>query len=222
MKTGLITSHPGRALVAVALASAMLAASPAPASAQGLFDFLFGNVRRAPPPASVQSYAEPGDPQSDANAPAPRDYGPAVAYCVRTCDGHFFPIQRHAGATAVELCKSFCPAATTKIYSGSGIANAVASDGKRYADLPNEFTYRDRIVSGCTCNGKDALGLAKVDARSDPTLQQGDIVATNDGLMSYRGTRRGRAEFSPVSRGELGKTLSTMRVQRAGEPVGVD
>jgi hypothetical protein len=208
--------------VAIALAAAMTATLPAPASAQGLFDFLFGNVRRAAPPATAHSYADPNDPQSDANAPAPRDYGPAVAYCVRTCDGHFFPIQRHAGATAVELCKSFCPAATTKIYSGSGIANAVSSDGKRYSDLPNAFAYRDRIVSDCTCNGSNPFGLAKVGAKSDPTLQQGDIVATNDGLMSYRGTRKGRAEFSPVSRGELGKTLSAMRVQRAGEPVGVD
>ena len=35
-------------------------------------------------------------------------------------------------------------------------------------------------MTNCTCNGKDAFGLAKIDVASDPTLKPGDIVATGD------------------------------------------
>jgi hypothetical protein len=37
------------------------------------------------------------------------------------------------------------------------------------------------LVSGCTCNGKDSLGLVTLDVSNDPTLQPGDTVATPDG-----------------------------------------
>jgi hypothetical protein len=214
-----------RLLVATMAAAALLAAMPAPASAQGLFDFLFGNVRRSAPPPSVPSYADPRDPQrTDPGERSSYVGGPSVAYCVRTCDGHFFPIQHNAGASPVEICQSLCPAATTKIYSGSGIANAYAQDGKRYADLPNAFAYRDKIVSNCTCNGKTVFGLARLDVKTDPTLRPGDIVATYDGLAQVRGGRRGAAEFTPISKSALmaDKKLSAMKVAPRDQPVGVD
>jgi hypothetical protein len=136
--------------------------------------------------------ARPGD-------PGPRmDGGPAVSYCVRLCDGHFFPIQRSA-ATPVEICNSFCPASKTKIFSGSSIDHAVANDGSRYADLSNAFVYRNRLVPGCTCNGKDAFGLAPMTPAEDPTLQRGDVVATADGFVAYSGSRKKTAEFTPIN-----------------------
>src|SRR5262249_22834143 len=79
-----------------------------------------------------------------------------------------------------------CPAAQTKIYNGSTIDNASA-DGKRYADLSTAFAYREKIVPGCTCNGKDAVGLVNTPIEEDATLRAGDIVATNSGLMAYNG-----------------------------------
>ncbi len=215
-----------RSLAAMIAAAVLSAAMPAPASAQGLFDFLFGTRRSAPQP--VPSYADPGDPQSaDAGERADRSAGgPAVAFCVRTCDGHFFPIQRNSSASPVETCQSLCPAATTKIYNGSGIASAVSLDGKRYSDLPNAFAYRDKIVSNCTCNGKTAFGLANIDVKSDPTLKPGDIVATHEGLTQFRaGARRGAGEFTPISKAVLmaDKKLSGLKVApRGDEPVGVD
>jgi hypothetical protein len=118
-------------------------------------------------------------------------------YCVRLCDGRYFPIQRTRGANAVELCNSFCPASTTRVFSGSGIDQAVASDGSRYASLRNAFAYRERIVDNCTCNGRDAYGVVPLDAKVDPTLRAGDIVATNDGFVAYNGNRRG-AKFTPI------------------------
>jgi len=106
--------------------------------------------------------------------------GRSVAYCVRLCDGRYFPMQRHANATSIQLCNAFCPAAKTAVFNGSQIDHAVASNGARYANLENAFVYRQKIVPGCTCNGKDVFGLAKVDVASDPTLKPGDIVASGD------------------------------------------
>ena len=54
----------------------------------------------------------------------------------------------------------------------------------RYADLDNAFVYRQKLIPDCTCNGKDAFGLAKIDVASDPTLKPGDIVATGDNVKA--------------------------------------
>jgi hypothetical protein len=177
-----------------------VAAAPAPAAAQNLFDFFFGGARRPSPPPSATAYANPqpdffGGRPSDSE---PRlETGPAVSYCVRLCDGRFFPIQRTA-ATPAEICNSFCPATRTKIFSGGSIDHAVAHDGARYADLANAFVYRSRVVPGCSCNGKDAFGLAPIQATDDPTLRQGDVVATEDGFVAYSGSRKKTAAFTPI------------------------
>jgi hypothetical protein len=194
----------GIALVAVA---ALAVALPAvPASAQGIFESLFGSPRRAPGGPS-SSYADPnsqfslfGNRTADPAAPAaPRaSPGPAAAYCVRLCDGRFFPIQKSSGADPVETCSSFCPAAITKVYSGSGIEQAVARDGSHYTKLSTAFVYRDRVVPGCTCNGRDAFGLVTPSAADDPTLRSGDIVASEQGFLAYAGGRRANAEFTPI------------------------
>ncbi|MGZ5805232.1 MAG: DUF2865 domain-containing protein, partial [Xanthobacteraceae bacterium] len=160
-----------------------------PAAAEGLFDFLF---RR--PFEDRRSYAPEVPP--DRNSPqengaplapggrsldGPRisgGVGTYTAYCVRLCDGRYFPVQpAHAG----ELCNSFCPASKTKIFSGTDVADARASDGTRYEELENAFVYREQMVDGCTCNGKDTIGLAKIDVNEDPTVRRGDMVATAEG-----------------------------------------
>jgi hypothetical protein len=187
----------------------------APASAQGFFDFFgFGRREAPPPPPQVQPYA----PFNDEEAPVERRPSSAstgyATYCVRLCDGHFFPVAR---GSAAETCNSFCPAAKTKVFSGGGIEHAVANDGKRYSDLENAFTYRDKIVNGCTCNGRNAFGLARVDLAEDSTLHSGDIVATREGMAIYRGKSKGVAQFTPVDKSKVSKEmrsrLASMRIQ---------
>ena len=58
-----------------------------------------------------------------------------------------------------------------------------------------------RSLPGCTCNGKDQIGLAPVKIEDDPTLRKGDIVAGEDGLQVVgRSDRRGASlNFSPAS-----------------------
>lgn len=139
------------------------------------------------------------------------DRGRSLAFCVRLCDGRYFPVQRTDGpATPIRLCRALCPASATRVFEGSDIDTAASADGTRYAELPNAFVYRKQIVSNCTCNGKDAFGLARINVEDDPTLRPGDIVATRDGLKAYSETRRGQAVFAPLKK-EPGLT----REQRA-------
>ena len=170
-----------------------------PASAEGIFDFLFSAPRRPGLPAGTSSYDDPNGQETRPEG-APRSEGSSVAYCVRLCDGRFFPIQRSSGANAPQVCSSVCPATRTKTFSGGTINHATASDGARYSDLPNAFAFRDRIVSNCTCNGKDSFGLVTASANDDPTLRAGDIVATNDGFVAYNGNggRQQSAKFTPI------------------------
>ena len=124
------------------------------------------------------------------------------AYCVRTCDGRYFPIAASDNASRAASCNSFCPASETKVVYGSNIDNAATENGKPYSELPNAFRYRNEIVAGCTCNGKDQIGLAPVKIEDDPTLRKGDIVAGENGLHGGRPQRDKRGaslNFSPAS-----------------------
>lgn len=171
------------------LALAVTAALPVPASAQGLLDFFFGGRRERNFETQFgNAYSDPSAP--DPNRPpgdAPVGTGRVVSYCVRTCDGRYFPMQRYSNANPVQLCNSFCPASKTQVYTGSDINYAVAANGLSYPQSENAFVYRKQIVAGCTCNGRDAFGLAPIDLANDPTIKQGDIVVTAEGPMTLRG-----------------------------------
>ena len=203
------------------VANLSLVALLQPASAQGLFETLFGGFRyhrAAPLPPQTSFYADPqGLPGRESRPHAGEYGGRGTLFCVRTCDGRYFPLLRHAGVLPAQMCRSFCPASKTMVLSGSKIDHAVAHNGTRYADLKSAFAYRDRVVENCTCNGRDGLGLAHLDSASDPTLRPGDIVATNEGFVSYRGAKSKTAPFTPIdpSSGAWARKLSEIKIRPA-------
>jgi hypothetical protein len=189
--------------VAAVLCTAALSAALTPAAqAEDFLSALFGAFGggRSHGPSIPLPFASEGNPfaQSDARTRG----GSGQAYCVRSCDGRYFPISASDGQSRAASCSSFCPASETKIVYGSNIDNAATETGKPYSELPNAFRYRTELVAGCTCNGKDQIGLAPVKIENDPTLRKGDIVAGSDGLMvAGRGAdKRGASlNFSPAS-----------------------
>jgi Protein of unknown function (DUF2865) len=199
---------------AVVALAATLALAPRTASAQGLFDFLFGGTpqkqqqRQAPGqgPSLTNFFADP----FGLNTPAPTPPRPVTsagggsgpAFCVRTCDGRYFPVLARGGSTPAQMCQAFCPATPTRVFFGGSIDGAAAANGERYADSENAFAYRKEMKADCTCNGRSPAGLAPVDLTLDTSLRAGDVIATTGGLVAYSGVRVGAnqtAEFTPVA-----------------------
>lgn len=193
-----------RATLASALLAAAAVAWGAPgAHAQDFFSALFGGFAPRPPVVAPRPMAY-GSYEDEMRSQQPRQsYGGGghAAFCVRSCDGRYFPLPT-SGDSATASCNSLCPASATKVVYGSSndIDNAVTSSGQTYASLPNAFRYRTELVASCTCNGKDAFGLAQVRIEDDKTLRKGDIVAGANGLVVANGRvdRRSAANFTPA------------------------
>ena len=194
-------------LVAVVALAGPIALAPRMASAEDLFSFLFGGGQRQQrqAPSQANFFADPfGFNQQQPAAPPPRPVatgGSGPAFCVRTCDGRYFPLAR-GNASPAQMCQAFCPASPTKVFFGSTIDGASSSSGERYAESENAFAFRKALRADCSCNGRDPAGLAPVDLTLDASLRPGDVIATTTGLVAYSGVKVGvnqTAEFTPVA-----------------------
>jgi hypothetical protein len=183
---------------AVGAAAVLCLSLASAAQAQDFFSQLFGGFGRSRGPV-IRMPFDDGPPVQ--RSEGRRFGGGGLAYCVRTCDGRHFPITGSDNQSRAQACSRLCPASETKVVYGSSIDDAATDNGRPYTELPNAFRYRNELVSGCTCNGKDQLGLAQVKIEDDPTLRKGDIVAGENGLLvAGRPDRRGaELQFSPAS-----------------------
>ena len=156
---------------------------------------------------------------------AARQHRPSVAFCVRLCDGKGFPMAHLANATPVETCQAMCPASKTKVFFGLEIDGAVARDGTRYGQLENAFLFRKHLVANCTCNGRDAFGLAPLNIAERCDIAAGRYRRDPEGADGlYRQGRAGRrvhtgrsvehhepAEFGDLAAGAAHRTSPAMR-----------
>ena len=184
--------------VAAIVLAGILGLAPRQAFAEGLFDLFFGGLQKQQHQANF--FADPLQ-QSQQQQPRPVASGSGPAFCVRSCDGKYFPLTR-GNASPVQMCQAFCPASPTKVFYGSNIDYATSATGERYADSENAYAYRKALRADCTCNGRDAAGLAPVDLTLDTSLRAGDVIATTDGLVAYSGIKVGNnnsPEFIPVA-----------------------
>jgi len=186
-----------RLLVAAAVIGSV-ALAPKISFAEGLLDFFFGGSQKQQHQTSFFTNPFNNDPQP----PPPRPVASSgPGFCVRSCDGKYFPLMRGA-ASPTQMCQAFCPASPTKVFFGSSIDSAYAPSGERYADSENAFAYRKALRADCTCNGYNPAGLAPVDLALDGSLRPGDVVATTDGLAAYSGIRVGNdqaPDLTPVA-----------------------
>ncbi|MES2751609.1 MAG: DUF2865 domain-containing protein, partial [Pseudomonadota bacterium] len=182
-----------RIAAVVLVLAASFAVAPT-AHARDFFTSFFGGMMndnghaRAPSTPFAPEFGDPAQPKR-VDVYGGRYGGGSTAFCVRTCDGRYFPLTATKGQSRADACKSFCPASDTKVVLGSDIDNAATETGKPYSALPNAFKYRNELVAGCTCNGKTSAGLALVKIEDDPTLRKGDIVAGPNGLMVASGNK---------------------------------
>lgn len=120
--------------------------------------------------------------------------GGRAAFCVRTCDGYYFPAPVGGSERQIEAaCNRVCPTAEVKVYFGQvggemdEARAAAGGGGKRYASLANAFGYRRSIDAGCACNTQGFGMTTTLPLERDATLRAGDIVMTAQGLKVFNG-----------------------------------
>ncbi|MBR0871732.1 DUF2865 domain-containing protein [Bradyrhizobium tropiciagri] len=195
--------------------SAVLAAgwSITPAAAQ----LMSGDSAYASAP-TANFFAMPSFEPAEQQQPRTRVYittrshpGGGRHFCVRTCDGRYFPLPQ-ADETASKTCEAVCPGAETRLYSGSDIESARSEQGETYKTLANAFRFQREIVPQCSCRSDAAAGLAAISIEDDMTLRTGDIVAANDGFKIVAVSER----QSGARRSILFRPLSSAKVQALG------
>ena len=115
-------------------------------------------------------------------------WGTGTEFCVRTCDGYFFPLIKSALQTKQASCEYACPSAPVAYYHGSSIETARNLNGEKYTSLPTAFKFREKVSAGCTCHPPEesqehSLKIVK----NDPTAHSGDIVVEQKGAFVYQG-----------------------------------
>ena len=129
-----------RMLVATAIIGPV-ALAPEMSSAEGLLDFFFGGSQKQQPQTSFfanifNTNLQPPPPARPAiESPVVATSGPS--FCVRSCDGKYFPLMRGA-SSPTQMCQAFCPASPTEVFFGSSIddANAASGDATPIAKTP--------------------------------------------------------------------------------------
>ncbi len=183
-----VIGFPTACRLAVVLSLASGAATQ-PALAQDFFASLF-----APPAPPVET------PDTHLTVrPSFRAPRTERAFCVRSCDGRYFPVQASSKSSSAEFCSNLCPATETKVFFGNTIDAAATREGKPYSKIANAFRYRNEFVAGCSCNATGAFGLTHIRIEDDKTIRPGDLVAQADGLVVAEGSKRQGIVFRPVS-----------------------
>jgi hypothetical protein len=149
--------------------------------------------------------------------------------CVRTCDGFFFPISFAtvpARFSEDEMaCKRLCPAAETMLFAhrnpGEEVDQAVSINGTPYTQLPNAFKYRQAFTNACSCRAAgqswaEALGVGR-----DETLQQGDIVVTEQRARQMAQPRPTGSQQKDKGKGPADATTAEAPIREEPPPATV-
>jgi Protein of unknown function (DUF2865) len=83
----------------------------------------------------------------------PRSYA-SQAYCVRLCDGFYWPVSSRKGSRhAVKQCASSCraPVRLFRVSVNGRAEDMRDAKGRKYSALPNAFKYRTVYSRACTC-----------------------------------------------------------------------
>ncbi|WP_170181747.1 DUF2865 domain-containing protein [Phreatobacter stygius] len=164
------------------------------------FQLFGGGPPREVPLITVRPRANPAGPhQASAGQRQNGNFrmpGGTRAYCVRLCDGFFFPAP--AGASEGQgdqqaTCNSLCPGTEVALYTargGAAIEDASGPRGQPYARLATAFRFRETTVAACTCQGRATNGLARLPITHDFTLRAGDVVVTDNGVRVFAGAAR--------------------------------
>ncbi len=136
------------------------------------------------------------------------------SYCVRECDGYFFPVGLYSSASDTashqRACGRLCPGARTTLYVMRGgsdkMEDAVAArGGGSYSRL---MASLQRKAEGdkdkeCSCHAGQSNESSIEAIYLDPTLRRGDAVMTTHRVEIFHGGSRypySKNDFRPLAR----------------------
>jgi hypothetical protein len=164
------------------------------------FSLFGGGARREVPEITVRPNGLPANATpraAESRTPSGENVSGARAFCVRTCDGFFFPAgpaMSGDGRRAQQMtCNSMCPGAEVALYtlaSQGSIEDAVGPRGQAYSALRTAFRFRQSVDRTCSCQSVATNGLARLPITHDFTLRAGDVVVTEQGVRVFRGAAR--------------------------------
>jgi hypothetical protein len=223
-------------LPALGLALTAITVDSRPAAAQGFSPFFNDGPRAfAPSRTPDRSRAPFNDffdgPQQQQQQQETARSGGSQEYCVRLCDGRYFPIPKatFVSVSPAKVCSALCPAAKSEVFTGAEPTESVSSDGTRYSSLKNALLYRKKLVAGCSCTGNGPGGLAQIQIDTDPTLRAGDVVVKTDGAAVFNGSSQQiphrTADFTPITSRTLASTetkrlLTGLRIDQTARTKG--
>ncbi len=122
-----------------------------------------------------------------------------TSYCVRTCDGYYFPVSKATPQAHLDedvaLCQTMCPGTETQLYihgPQEGIDQLRTPGGTPYTALPTAYSFKEGSAASCTCNGSMNLpkaediqeaSLPPLDGTSAaPDFSSGSVPATGEHL----------------------------------------
>ncbi len=125
--------------------------------------------------------------------------GGLVTWCVRLCDGYYFPMTRGTSSSnygeELAMCRARCPGADVSLYShrlGSqpeSMRSAIS--GEPYVALPTAFVYRKTYDTDCGCAPTPAMTRV---ARRAPADEAGTARSTRGTGMVLSGVSRPGAD----------------------------
>ena len=139
-------------------------------------------------------------------------------FCVRTCDGYYFPQIKSGGTTKQQSCEHACPSAPMAVYEGSTIEAASSLTGEKYTSLPAAFSFRSNTTQNCSCSPQGrARSFSMRTLSEDPTLRTGDIVFGDRGAFVYQHSKLAPLErsflLSPKTREKIRSLLVAGRTR---------
>lgn len=186
-----------------------------PAAQHGLMEQLFG----APQPQPIQrdwdpvmDMPEPVEPPVE--APVEVDgfgidfSGVYKTFCVRKCDGFYYPMataSRQASFSGqADLCHAACPGAEAELFvkrPDADMAQAVSLDGTSYASLPNAFRYRRTYDATCGCrNQGQSWSETLAEAEKMLAGRADDVTVTEEKAQELSRAPRVGVQTKPAQR----------------------
>ncbi|MGX1305857.1 hypothetical protein AB7M35_000577 [Amorphus suaedae] len=112
--------------------------------------------------------------------------GGMKTWCVRLCDGFYFPISYSTSSSSYKrdlaICQGRCPGADVSLYSHPASLDpedmVSTVSGERYTKLPTAFAYRTTVSGNCGCELKtpQVKSASAADAEADPSADDAVVA----------------------------------------------